>query len=57
MLNVKSLHLYDGSKKLNVCAYARISRDKEVLETSLDEQIDFYTGIIFSNRKWNFAVI
>lgn len=57
MLNVKSLHLYDGSTKLNVCAYARISRDKEVLETSLDEQIDFYTGVIFSNRKWNFAGI
>jgi len=55
MLNVKSLHPYDGINKLNVCAYARISRDKEELETSLNEQIDFYTTTILSVHKWNFA--
>jgi DNA invertase Pin-like site-specific DNA recombinase len=55
MLNVKSLHPYDGINKLNVCAYARISRDKEELETSLNEQIDFYTTTILSVHRWNFA--
>lgn len=44
-------------RKLNVCAYARISSDKDVNELSLDEQIEVYTNMILSNSNWNFCGI
>ena len=45
------------NRKLNVCAYARISSDKDVNELSLDEQIEVYTDMILSNHHWNFCGI
>lgn len=44
-------------RKLNVCAYARISSDKDVNELSLDEQIEVYTDMILNNENWNFCGI
>lgn len=44
-------------RKLNVCAYARISSDKDVNELSLDEQIEVYTNMILNNSNWNFCGI
>ena len=44
-------------RKLNVCAYARISSDKDVNELSLDEQIEVYTNMILGNSNWNFCGI
>ena len=44
-------------RKLNVCAYARISSDKDVNELSLDEQIEVYTNMILNNNNWNFCGI
>ena len=46
MLN--TLHPYK-EKQLNVCAYARISSDKDISEGSLTEQISFYTDLILEN--------
>jgi DNA invertase Pin-like site-specific DNA recombinase len=53
---IKSLQKSDG-RQLNVCAYARISNDKEELEGSLEEQISFYTNLILQNENWNFCGI
>ena len=42
-MEIKSLHKVIPGQRLKVAAYARISSDKDVSETSLEEQIDFYT--------------
>ncbi|MGM9880753.1 MAG: recombinase family protein [Bacilli bacterium] len=42
-------------KRLKVCAYARISNINR--ESSINEQIDYYTSLIFNNRDWEFAGI
>ena len=53
----KSLHPPVPGRKLNVCAYARISNDKDLAQSSLEEQIDFYTSLIIENPGWSFAGI
>ena len=56
-MELKSLHKINAPEKLKVCAYARISSDKDELETSLDEQISYYAQLILSNPNWEFAGI
>lgn len=56
-MEIKSLHKFYPGQKLKVCAYARISTNKDELETSLDEQIFHYSEIILSNPNWEFAGI
>ncbi|OQC09500.1 MAG: hypothetical protein BWX74_00919 [Tenericutes bacterium ADurb.Bin087] len=56
-MNINSLHKVVPGQRLKVAAYARISSDKDVAETSLDEQIDFYTRTIIQNPNWDFAGI
>lgn len=54
---IKSLHPMDINKKLKVCAYCRISSNKEEQETSLLEQITYYSDLIIDNKNWEFAGI
>lgn len=54
---IKTLHKIYPNKKLKVAAYARISNDKEELQTSLNEQIIHYTNLIMENPEWEFAGI
>lgn len=56
-MKIKSLHKVEIGQRLKVAAYARISSNKDTLETSLEEQIDYYTGIIIQNPNWEFAGI
>ncbi len=54
---IKSLHPILPNRKLNVCAYCRISSDKDEQETSLLEQITYYSDLIIDNENWEFAGI
>ena len=54
---IKTLHKIYPNKKLKVAAYARVSNDKEELQTSLNEQIIHYTNMIMENPEWEFAGI
>lgn len=54
---IKSLHPTNPNKKLKVCAYCRISSDKDEQETSLIEQITYYSDLIIDNENWEFAGI
>lgn len=56
-MEIKSLHKVIPGQRLKVAAYARISSDKDVAESSLNEQIDFYTRLIVQNIDWDFAGI
>lgn len=56
-MEFKILHKLEPGTRLKVCAYARISNDKEILESSLDEQIDAYTTIILDHPMWEFSGI
>ena len=44
----------DG-RKLNVCAYARVSSDKDLAEMSLETQIQFYTTEILKRDDWEYC--
>ena len=57
MNTIKPLHQLDANSKLKVAAYARISRDKEDLENSLENQIRYYTTLIGENQNWVFSGI
>ena len=57
MQSIKSLHPTDINRKLKVAAYARISKDKADLESSLEAQINYYTTLILENPDWEFAGI
>ena len=57
MNTIKPLHQLDTNCKLKVAAYARISRDKEDLENSLENQIRYYTTLIGENQSWVFSGI
>lgn len=57
MDNLISLHKPAEGRKLNVCAYCRISSNKDEQESSLVEQIDFYSDLILSHYEWKFAGI
>lgn len=54
---IKLLHKLEPGVRLQVCAYARISNDKETLESSLEEQINAYTDLILENPSWEFKGI
>ena len=53
----KILHKIEPGQRLKVAAYARVSNDKELLEASLNEQIDFYTRLIIKNQNWDYSGI
>lgn len=57
MLEIKSLKQAKIGVPLKVAAYARISRDKNELEDSLENQISYYTTLISENPIWQFAGI
>ena len=57
MNSIKPLHQLDINGKLKVAAYARISRDKDDLENSLENQIRYYTTLIGENQNWVFSGI
>ena len=42
----------DLKKLLRVCAYARVSNDKEEMLESLSNQVSHYNEFISSNPKW-----
>ena len=42
-------------KKKNVCAYARVSCDKEAMLVSLMTQVRYFSGKIKSNSRWNYV--
>ena len=55
METLKIIKKPEPGKRLKVCAYARISNANR--ESSINEQIDYYTTLIFNNRNWEFAGI
>jgi hypothetical protein len=55
MLN--TLYKVIPGQRLKVAAYARVSSDKDLQETYLNEQIGFYTRTIIQNNNWDFAGI
>lgn len=57
MNNLHSLRPIPSDRKLNVCAYCRISNNKEELETSLVEQVAYYSELILTNENWKLAGI
>jgi len=42
-------------RKLNVCAYARVSCDKDTMLHSLFNQVNYYSRYIQSNPGWNYV--
>ena len=42
-------------RKKNVCAYARVSIEKEMMEQSLEAQISYYSEYIQNVSEWNYA--
>lgn len=42
------------AKRLNVAAYARVSKTKDSLLHSLDAQVTYYRDLIKANKKWCF---
>lgn len=55
--NIKYLHKFESGQRLKVAAYARISKDKDALEDSLENQIKYYTTLINSYPEFEFAGI
>ena len=51
---INSLHPCSIDQKLKVCAYCRISSDKDEQETSLVEQITYYSDINIYNENREF---
>ena len=56
-MELKLLHKRVPGRHLQIAAYARISNDKEILETSLKEQMDYYTRLILDNPNWDLVGI
>lgn len=42
-------------KKKNVCAYARVSTEKDIQQTSFETQVSYYTQLILDNDNWEFV--
>lgn len=42
---------------VRVCAYARVSTDKEEQEDSFERQVDYYTRYIQANKSWKFIKV
>lgn len=55
--NVLTIQPKDITKprKRNVCAYARVSSEKEANTTSFESQIEVYTEMIKNNPEWNYC--
>ena len=47
----------DEKNLLRVCAYARVSTDKDEQEDSFERQVDYYTRYIQANRSWRFVKV
>lgn len=47
----------DEKNLLRVCAYARVSTDKDEQEDSFERQVDYYTRYIQANRSWRFIKV
>lgn len=47
----------DSNIMKNVCAYCRVSSNKDEQENSLKEQIAYYSDLIMNNPNWKFAGI
>ena len=43
------------NEKRNVCAYARVSTEKDVQLTSFETQVSYYTKYILDNPNWEFV--
>ncbi len=43
------------NKKKNVCAYARVSIDKDSMQHSLSAQVSYYSSLIQARNDWNYA--
>lgn len=52
-MEFKTLHKRVPGRQLQIAAYARISNDKDCLETSLKEQISYYTELVLDNPNWD----
>lgn len=53
---IRTLHsIPQNGRKLNVCAYARVSADKNEAEMSLSNQISYYTTLILENENWEYC--
>lgn len=52
-----SLFTLKKFKKTRVCAYARVSTDKDEQQNSLQAQKDYFSMLIKSNATWEFAGI
>lgn len=54
-----NIHVIHNTKqhfnKKNVCAYARVSSDKDLQLTSFEAQVSYYTNYILKNDNWNFV--
>ena len=44
-------------KKLNVCAYCRVSTDMDSQKDSFETQVEYYENYIKNNKNWNFVGI
>lgn len=54
--NVKVIGVEEPIKKLKrVCAYARVSSDKDAMLQSLSSQISHYNDLISHNKEWMFV--
>lgn len=54
---IKLLHQHNPNEKLKVCAYCRVSTNKDEQFSSFEEQIKFYSELIMNNPEWQFAGI
>ena len=54
---IKITNMPDNPTKTRVCAYARVSKEKETMLHSLNAQVDYYSKFIKKNKEWSFAGI
>ena len=52
---IKVTNLPENKGKLKVCAYARVSKEKETLLHSLNAQVDYYSKLIKGHKEWKFV--
>src|SRR5690554_75858 len=59
MSNIKQVRvipkLTSMNEKKKVCAYARVSTEKDVQLTSFETQVSYYTKYILDNPDWEFV--
>lgn len=54
---IKLTDLPENKGELRVCAYARVSKEKETMLHSLNAQVDYYTKYIKSHKEWKLVGI